>query len=63
MDVAAALALAFNHASCDESGADTRRVFEELSDVTFGLDRILMEAQEILDLTRGLDKPAGWFPY
>lgn len=39
------LALAFHHEPCEKSGADAGRVFEELSDVTFGLDRILMDTQ------------------
>lgn len=55
------MAPAFNHASCDESGTDAGREFKELSDVTFHVDRILIDAQEILDCTRRLDKPAGGF--
>ena len=62
-DVAEALTLLFGYASCEKSGTDTRRVFEELSDVTSRLDRILMETQSILDRTRRLVKVSSRFAH
>lgn len=55
------MALAFGHASGEKPGSDTRRVFQKLLDVTFCLDRVLMDAQPILDRSCGLDKTSSGF--
>ena len=55
--------LPFDHASCKKSGTDTGRVLEELSDVTFGLDRILMDAQQILTSPSCLHKTDPWLSH
>ena len=57
------VALPFGHASGEECSADTRRVLQKLSNVTFCLDRILMEAQPILDRSCGLDKTSSGFTH